>query len=111
MVSPSNVGRIMISGAETTGLIDSGSMISLLSESFYISMDPVPELGDTKDIDRAVYGANGSQLAYCCYIKANVSVPNLGPFMHGIPILVVKNTDYNKITLGKTSNCTDFELR
>ena len=73
-------------------------MISTISESFYRSMDPVSELGDTKDfgIDLAVYGANGSQLAYCGYIKADVSVPNLGPIMHCIPILLVKDTEYNK---------------
>ena len=49
MVGPANVGRILICGVETTGLIDSSSMISTISESFYRSMDPVPELGDTKD--------------------------------------------------------------
>ena len=61
-------------------------------------MDPIPELGDTKDfgIDLTVYGANGSQLAYYGYIEADVSVPKLGPIMHGIPLLVVKDTEYNK---------------
>ena len=98
MVGPANVGSIKICGNETTGLIDSGSMVSSISESFYRSMDPVPKLGDTKDfgIDLAVYGANGSQLAYIGYINADVLVPKLGPIMHGIPILVVKDTDFNK---------------
>ena len=98
MVGPANVGRILICGVETTGLIDSGSMISTISESLYRSMDPVPELRDTKDfgIDLAVYDANGSQLTYCGYIKADVSVPKLGPIMHCIPILVVKDIDYNR---------------
>ena len=49
MVGPANVGRLLICGVEITGLIDSGSMISTTSESFYRSLDPVPELGDTKD--------------------------------------------------------------
>lgn len=98
MVGPANVGSIKICGSETTGLIDSGSMVSSISESFYRSMNPVPELGDTKDfgIDLAVYGANGSQLTYIGYINADVLVPKLGPIMHGIPILVVKDTDFNK---------------
>ena len=61
-------------------------------------MDPVPKLGDTKDfcIDLAVYGANGSQLAHIGYINVDVLVPKLGPSVHGIPILVVKDTDFNK---------------
>ncbi|MCG7876441.1 MAG: pol polyprotein, partial [Candidatus Thiodiazotropha endolucinida] len=98
MVGPANVGKIVICGTETTGLIDSGSMVSSISESFYQSMDPVPELGDTKDfgLDLAVYGANGSRLAYLGYIVADVSVPSLGPIKYGVPILVVKDTEYNK---------------
>ena len=42
MVGPANVCSIKICGNETTGLIDSGSMVSSISESFYRSMDPVP---------------------------------------------------------------------
>ena len=97
MVGPANVGSIKICGTETTGLIDSGSMISSLSESFYRSMNPVPKLGDTKvcGIDLSVYVANGSKLAYIGYIFADVSVPKLGPMMHGVPILV-KNTAFNE---------------
>ena len=98
MFGLANVGRILICGIETTGLTDFGSMISTISESFYRSMDPVPGLGDTKGfgIDLVVYGANGTWLAYCGYIKADISVSKLGPIMHGIPILVVKDTEYNK---------------
>ena len=97
MVGPANVGKIIICGTETTGLIDSGSMVSSISESFYKSMNPVPELGDTKDfgLDLAVYGANGSRLVYCGYIVADISVPSLGPIKHSVPILVVKDTEYN----------------
>ena len=96
LVGRANVGRILICGVETTRLINSGSIISTISESFYRSMDLVQELGDTKGVDLAEYGANGSRLAYCGYIKADVSVPILGPIVHGIPILVVKDTEYNK---------------
>ena len=98
MIGPPNVAKIVICGSETNGLVDSGSQITSISESFYRSMDPLPELGDTRDsgIDLEVYGANGSQLVYSGYIKADVSVPNLGSITHGIPILVVKDTEFNK---------------
>ena len=54
-------------------------------------MNPVPDLGDTKDsgLDLAVYGASGSRLVYCGYIVADISVPSLGPIKHSVPILVV----------------------
>ena len=79
-------------------MIDSGSQITSVSESFYRSLNPLPELGDTKDfgIDLTIYSANGSQLAYLGYIKGDVSVPSVGTIKHGLPILVVKDTDYNK---------------
>ena len=72
MIGPPNVAKIVICGSETNGLVDSGSQITSISESFYRSMDPLPELGDTRDfgIDLEVYGANGSQLVYSGYIKA-----------------------------------------
>ena len=116
MVGPANVGSIKICGNETTGLIDSGSMVSSISESFYRSMDPVPKLGDTKDfgIDLAGYGANGSQLAYIGYLNADVLVPKLGPIMHGIPILVVKDTDFNKtvpVIIGTNIICEFSDCR
>ena len=96
MVGPANTGRIKICGTETTGLIDSGSMITTVSKSFYESLNPVPELSDCNDFGLTVYGANGSRLAYCGYIVAEVSVPNMGPILHDIPILVVNDTDFNR---------------
>ena len=78
-------------------MIDSGSQITSVSESFYWSLNPLPELGDTKDFGLTVYSANGSQLAYLGYVKADVSVPSVGTIKQGIPIPVVKDTDYNKV--------------
>ena len=49
MIGPPNVAKIVICGSETNGLVDSGSQITSISESFYRSMDPLPELGDTRD--------------------------------------------------------------
>ena len=63
MVGPANTGRIKICGTETTGSIDSGSMITTISKSFYESLNPVPELGDCNDFGLTVYGANGCRLA------------------------------------------------
>ena len=98
MIGPENIGKVIICGLEVNGLIDSGSQITSVSESFYRSLNPLPKLGDTKDfgIDLTVYGANGSQLAYLGLIDADVSVPSIGTIKHGIPILVVKDTAYNK---------------
>ena len=49
MIGDSNEGNITIQGVKSSGLIDSGSMISSISESFYNSLEPKPVLGDVSD--------------------------------------------------------------
>lgn len=59
----------MISGVKTVGLIDTGSMVTSISESFYDSMNPQPPLLDLKDFNLSltVLGATGNQLPYKGY--------------------------------------------
>ena len=97
LVGCSNIGDIVINGKETSGLVDTGSQITSVSESFYKSLDPVPELGDIKDfdIDLSVQGAAGNNLPYKGYIETQVSVPFLSNRVLDVPILVVSDTDYN----------------
>ena len=96
MVGSSNEGNISICGVDTRGLIDSGSMITSISRSFYESLNPTPELHDIEEFGLSVIGANGSKLPFLGYIEAEISVPILGEQTHMIPVLVVSNTDYNK---------------
>ena len=46
MVGSSNESEITVCGSKTLGLIDSGSMITFISESFYDSLKPQPPLRD-----------------------------------------------------------------
>lgn len=96
MVGSSNEGDIVICGVKTIGLIDSGSMITSVSESFYDSLQPQPVLHDISDFGLSVIGADGNQLPYKGYIEAEVSVPCLENNTFIIPLLVVANTDYNR---------------
>ena len=50
MVGSANENLISICGVETRGLIDSGSMITSISESFYKSLNPIPELKILKSL-------------------------------------------------------------
>ena len=50
LIGPSNVSDIFICGAKTSGLIDTGSQITSLSETFYNSMEPKPLLRDVKEL-------------------------------------------------------------
>ena len=72
MVDSANEGDILICGIKTVGLIDSGSMITSVSESFYDSLQPKPVLHDITEFGLSVTSAT-----------------------FRIPLLVVNNTDYN----------------
>ena len=95
MVGSSNEGDITICGVPTKGLIDSGSMITSISESFYNNLKPLPQLRDIKEFGLSVLSANGDQLPYKGYIEAEISIPSLGNNNFVIPLLVVSNTEYN----------------
>lgn len=95
MVGSSNKGDITICGVPTKGLIDSGSMITSISESFYNNLNPLPQSRDIKEFGLSVLSANGDQLPYKGYIEAEISIPSLGNNNFVIPLLVVSNTEYN----------------
>lgn len=97
LVGSSNEGEIIINGFTTVGLIDTGSMITSISESYYDSMEPKPPLCDLNDfgLSLSVQGASGNNLPYIGYIEADISVPSLGNNTYNVPLLIVANTEYN----------------
>ena len=78
MVGSSKESDISVCGTKTLGLIDSGSMITSISESFYDSLKAKPPLRDITEFGLSVLGASGSQMPYKGYIEADISVPFLG---------------------------------
>ena len=95
MVGKSNDTEIFIAGVKTVGLIDSGSQITSVSESFYQSLEPKPTLHDVKELGLSVTSAGGSQLPVKGYIEVDVSLPFISDFVIPVPVLVVNNTDFN----------------
>ena len=95
MVGSANAGEINIFGVNTSGLIDSGSMVSSISETFYNSLEPLPELRNITEFGLSVRSAGGNKLPYKGYIEASVSVPSLGNKTYHVPLLVVSDTEYN----------------
>ena len=95
MIGDSNEGNITIQGVKSSGLIDSGSMISSISESFYNSLEPKPVL-DVSDFGHrlSLVTAAGNKVPYKGYIDASVSVPSLGDMIIKRPFLVVQDTEY-----------------
>ena len=94
LVGSANENEIVICGAKTSALIDTGSMITSLSESFYDSMEHKPVVHDVSELglSLSVIGANGSNQPYKGFIEADISVPSLGYDSFVISVLVVSNT-------------------
>lgn len=95
LVGDSNVSSVTVSGVETSGLIDTGSMITSISEKFYQSLQPLPVLHDITEFGLSVESATGAHLPYKGYIEADISVPFLVDVSFCIPLLVVPTTSYN----------------
>ena len=74
MVGPENESDISICGVNTRGLIDTGSMVSSVSQSFYESINPKPELRNMSDFGLKITAANGEKIPYIGYILTPVSV-------------------------------------
>ena len=51
MVGNANEGVAVLCGIETKVLVDSGSMVTLVSESFYNNLNPKPLLLDISDFN------------------------------------------------------------
>ena len=97
MVGPSNESKVKVCGEETVCLIDSGSMVTTISEEFYNSLQSKPDLHDITEFQLDVYGANGGSLPYIGYIEARIEIPCMNEILY-IPALVTKVSDVNTRT-------------
>ncbi len=59
LVGESNDTEIFINGVKTKALIDSGSMVTCISEEFFICLNPMPTLHDMSELGLNVQSANG----------------------------------------------------
>jgi len=94
LIGKSNESTVFIHGLEATALVDSGSMVTTISESFYNSIPDRPQLEDLKTLLQITI-ADGSKLSYLGYIDTFVSVPFLSDFTMPVPVLVVNDTILN----------------
>ena len=96
LVGRDKISEICINGTETMGLIDTGSMISTITEDFILSLNPVPQLYTIEDLGLKVNVANGQTLENSGCVVVDVSVPCSGEARVLAPCLVVPMRVYNK---------------
>lgn len=68
-------------------------MVTTVSESFYDSLQPRPELKPLNDLE--LRGPDGGQVPYVGYIEATIEVAFITNSELFVPVLVVPSTEYN----------------
>ena len=96
VVGPANQTTIVFNGINVTALIDTGSMVSTASQSFYESLKDKPELLDVSLLGIDVTIADGSKLDILGYIETSVFIPVLSDFTLDVPILIVPDSSLNR---------------
>ena len=98
LLGEANESKIFIAGIETSALIDTGAMISSMSEEFYNSLDPKPTLQSLTDFRLDVYGADGNLLPYSGYVEIEICLPFIEKGLNtiSVPILVTPTTEYRE---------------
>ena len=96
LVGSANEASVSLQGIHTTALLDTGSSVSTVSQSFYethlsdIPLQPVTSL-------LALECADGSELPYLGFIACPLQVDGISDSRDGVDclFLVVKTTDYH----------------
>ncbi|XP_033726764.1 uncharacterized protein LOC117316332 [Pecten maximus] len=91
----SNESPVFVESQKVKALIDSGSMVSTLSEKSYTGLQCKPLLQSLDTLGLDVTVANGSTLNYLGYIECEVEIPAMAEQAFQVLMLVVPNTEYN----------------
>lgn len=115
LIGGSNIDKINVCGVNVTALIDSVSMVTLMSEDFYDFLDPKPKLKGIHDFELNVYGAAGVVVPYLGYVEARAVIPKLSHREVYVPILVTPSTEYHchvPVIIGTNviRLCRDFSI-
>ncbi|MCW4290851.1 MAG: retropepsin-like domain-containing protein, partial [Candidatus Thiodiazotropha taylori] len=81
-----------INGAETTALVDSGSMITTISEEFYKTLSPRPKL---YSIELEIQGAGGHAIPHLGCMECFIELPFLPDKEICVAAVVVPTTQYS----------------
>lgn len=96
MVGVENQSVVVVNSLECKALIDSGSMVSTISDHVLRNMKPVPEVKNLKEFQLSVSVAGGTKLPYSGYVEVEVKLPFLRDNPFFVPMLVVPMSDYSK---------------
>ena len=89
------MATISVCGIVSQALLDSGSQMTTIAESYYHSALSQLPLGSMDDFGLTLYGPDGREIPYLGYVWAEFSAPFMGSKTVEVPALVVPTTEYN----------------
>lgn len=89
-----NVTSVTLDGVCCDALLDTGSMVSTLCESFYRSIVPMPVLCDFFESD--IKSACDSSIPYIGFAMIELSVPDVDVDSITVPVLITCDTKYSE---------------
>jgi dUTPase len=95
MIGRANEASLTIARVSTTALIDSGAMVSTVSESFYNSRLTHVELLPLTDFEIIIRSSSDDLVPYSGYIDVPITIPCLKVDL-SVHILVTADTEYNR---------------
>ena len=95
LIGPSNTSDIIFHSVPTKALINSGSMVTTVSHSFYEGISDKPPLQGIKTLGLDISVADASSLSVNGFIESFISVPCLSNAVISVPVLVVPDTNFN----------------
>lgn len=93
MIGESNEVQVILNGERMNALLDSGSMITTLSEKKYKSLLDKPELRELSALGLQISVADGSILQYKGFIECTMKLLDLELF---VPIVIGHETEFKK---------------
>lgn len=114
LVGPANEHSVSVNGRTFKCLLDSGSMVSTISQSAFETLNPKVTMKPLDSLGLTLSVADGSSLKYSGYFEATICVPFLSSFILDIPILVIPDNDFNlscpvKVCGNKSVKVAPFE--
>ena len=95
LIGKANETSITFCGKRTQALVDKGSQVITVSESFLKTLPEEPELGSLEDLILTVTGPDGSSIPYLGLIVANIEVDFMRQRDIVVPVLVMPDTECN----------------
>lgn len=95
LIGKANETSITFCGKRTQALVDSGSQVTMVSETFLKTLPEEPELGSLEDLNLTVTGPDGSSIPYLGLIVAHIKVDFMKEREIVVPVLVMPDTEYN----------------